>query len=75
MAKEIKFVKGVKVKSVKTKYGNIITVGVKLDEFVENDLNEKGYINFQILESKNGNLYAKIDDYKPKSKDDEEIPF
>ncbi|MEI6529658.1 MAG: hypothetical protein WCN88_04695 [Candidatus Falkowbacteria bacterium] len=36
--------------------------------------NEKGYVNIDILESKEGKLYAKLNDFKPKE-ETQEIPF
>lgn len=59
------FAKGVNVKSVKTKYGEILKVGIKLEEFANNPINERGYINFDILRAKETNKpYAALDDYK-----------
>jgi hypothetical protein len=74
------FVKGMQVKVQETKYGEIIKLGVKMSEFQENPVNERGYINIDILTSKEGKKYAKINDYKAtgdkSSPDDvEEIPF
>lgn len=59
------FAKGVNLKSVKTKYGEILKVGIKLEEFANNPINERGYINFDILRAKETNKpYAALDDYK-----------
>lgn len=75
------FAKGVKVKVVTTQYGEIIKIGVNTKEFADNPINEDGWVNFDILTSKNGKKYAAIDTYKPKPKtqdvdvDDEIIPF
>lgn len=77
------FAKGVNLKSVKTKYGEILKVGIKLEEFTENPINEKGYINFDILRGKESNKpYAALDTYKKETSeeviqfaDDEEIAF
>ena len=73
------FVKGMQVKTQETKYGEIIKIGVKMDEFQQNPVNERGYVNIDILTSKEGKKYAKINDYqstgdKP-TPNDEEIPF
>lgn len=69
------FVKGMKVKVQENKYGEIIKLGVNMDEFKLNPVNERGYINIDILTSKEGKKYAKINDYKGKSADDEAIQF
>lgn len=80
------FAKGVNLKSVKTKYGEIIKVGIKLEDFANNPINERGYINFDILRAKeSGNPYAALDTYKKgeqtasdevmQFEDMEEMPF
>ena len=58
------FAKGVKVSVVETKYGEIIKLGVKMDEFKQNPVNERGYLNIDILTSQKGTKYAVINDYK-----------
>lgn len=68
------FAKGVNLKSVKTKYGEIIKVGIKLEEFANNPINERGYINFDILRAKETNKpYAALDDYKKDNKQTDEV--
>lgn len=47
--------------------------GFKLEE-IEQYQNAKGYVNFDILESKKGEQYIKINEYGLK-KAEEEIPF
>ena len=71
------FVKGLRVKTQETKYGEIIKIDINLAEFKENPVNERGYINIDILTSKEGKKYAKINDYKPKEEttQDEVVPF
>lgn len=75
------FAKGIKVKVQPTQYGEIIKLGINKDEFLQNPFNERGYVNIDILTSKNGNKYAKINDYKKPTNEDnsevdtEEIPF
>jgi hypothetical protein len=59
------FAKGVSVKGIKTQYGEMIKVGVKLEKICENDCSN-GWLNFNILRSKEGNLYAVISEYKQK---------
>ena len=82
---EQNFAKGMKVKVVPTKYGEIIKIGVQIEKFSENPINDDGWINIDILTSKNGKKYAVVDTYKPKKQetdgqimqfeDDGEIPF
>jgi hypothetical protein len=79
------FAKGMNVKVVKTKYGEIIKVGIKIEEIGENPINDDGCVNIDILTSKNGKKYAVVDTYKPKKQetdgqimqfeDDGSIPF
>lgn len=70
------FAKGVNLKSIKTKYGEILKVGIKLEEFSENPINEKGYINFDILRGKESNKpYAALDTYKKNEQSEEIIQF
>ena len=71
------FVKGLRVKTQETKYGEIIKIGINLEEFKQNPVNERGYINIDIMTSKEGKKYAKINDYKPKEEttQDEVVPF
>lgn len=65
--KMVEFAKGVNIKTVKTQYGEIIKVGINLEEFSNNPINERGYINFDILTSKDGKKYAALDTYKKES--------
>lgn len=73
--KMVEFAKGVVVKTVKTQYGEIIKIGINVDEFMQNPINERSYINFDILTSKEGKKYAALDTYKPKQEPIEEMPF
>lgn len=56
----------------------VLKFGIKIDD-VKQFINDKGYLNIQVLKSKAGNVYAAIDDYKkeePKGQiPDEEVPF
>ncbi len=59
MTKEQKeFAKGVNVKTIQTKFGEIIKLGVNLEAFSENSINERGYINIELKKSKAGEYYA-----------------
>jgi hypothetical protein len=75
--KVVQFAKGVKIKTVPTQYGEIIKVGVMVLDFKDNPINEDGWVNFDILTSKNGKKYAAIDTYKSKTDavDEDIIPF
>lgn len=59
------FAKGVSVKIVKSKYGEILKVGINLEKIGENDCSN-GWLNFDILKSKEGKPYAVISEYKQK---------
>lgn len=59
------FAKGVSVKIVKSKYGEITKVGINLEKIGENDCSN-GWLNFDILKSKEGKPYAVISEYKQK---------
>lgn len=74
------FAKGIKVKVQPTQYGEIIKLGINKDEFLLNPFNERGWVNIDILTSKEGKKYAKINDFKSTGNnmspvDVEEIPF
>lgn len=56
--KEIDFAKGVSVKVQETKFGDIIKLGVNVEQFLENEPNEAGFINIEIKKSKAGKMYA-----------------
>jgi hypothetical protein len=74
--KMVEFAKGVNVKVVQTKYGDIIKIGIKLEEFGDNPITDSGYINFDIKTSKSGNKYAEINTYKKQEEiDGGEIPY
>lgn len=59
--REIDFAKGVSVKVQKTKFGDIIKLGVNVEQFLENEPNEAGFINIEIKKSKAGKMYAVIE--------------
>lgn len=56
--KEIDFAKGVSVKVQETKFGDIIKLGVNVEQFLENEPNEAGFINIEIKKSKAGKMYT-----------------
>ena len=49
----------------------ICNIGIKPDELPEP--NEKGYINIDICRSKDGYYYARLNDWKPEKKEEENI--
>ena len=55
---DMEFVKGVSVKVQETKFGDIIKLGVNVEQFLENEPNEAGFINIEIKKSKAGKMYA-----------------
>ena len=55
---ETEFAKGVSVKVQETKFGDIIKLGVNVEQFLENEPNEAGFINVEIKKSKAGKMYA-----------------
>lgn len=74
------FVKGLRVKTKTTQYGDIIKCGINVSDFCENNLmNERGYINFDIKKGKSGNWYAEINTYGQQTQEEtineDEIPF
>ena len=58
------FIKGMRVTTQETKYGEIIKLGIKWDEFQANPVNDKGYLNIDILTSREGKKYAALNTYK-----------
>lgn len=62
------FAKGVRVKVVKTKFGEIIQLGVNFEHFCENEPNESGYVNIELKKAKSGEMYAYIQEPIEKDK-------
>ena len=67
---ENKFIKGLFVNKPSEKAPDFVKakVSISADSFIpylKDNVNGKGYINFDILESKDGKYYAKLDDFKP----------
>lgn len=63
------FIDGIKAKQQLFKDGKFIfKLNIKFDKFVENIgdyINEDGYVNLDICESKSGNWYIKLNEWKP----------
>ena len=50
------------------------SLSIKIDEFIpflQKNVNAKGWINIQLLKSKKGTIYLKLDTWKPKEKPQE----
>lgn len=76
--KVVQFAQGVSIKTVSTQYGEIIKIGINTNEFMNNPINDDGWVNFDILTAKNtGKKYAAIDSYKQNNNiaGEDEIPF
>lgn len=59
------FAKGVNVKVVNTKFGEIIKLGINLEQFGENPINERGYINVELKKAKSGEYYVSLQEPSP----------
>ena len=55
---EAEFAKWITVKVQETKFGDIIKLVVNVEQFLENEPNEAGFINIEIKKSKAGKMYA-----------------
>lgn len=66
MENKKQFVSGVSIRPQATKYGEILKVGINLENFKNNPQNS-GWVNFEILKNKEGKYYAVIDEYKSKT--------
>ena len=80
------FTQGIKIKSIQTKYGEILKVGINTNEIFNNPVNEQGWLNSDFKKSKNNTWYAVNNTYKKEEKqetiqdniveiNEEEIPF
>ena len=54
------FAKGVSVKVQETKFGDIIKVGLNVEEIMENPIIDEGFINIEIKKSKAGKMFATV---------------
>lgn len=59
------FAKGVNVKVVNTKFGEIIKLGINLEQFGENPINERGYINVELKKARSGEYYVSLQELSP----------
>lgn len=60
------FVKGLSIRTVKTKYGEILNCGIKLEDLIadESKFTPEGWLNFTIKKGKSGNWYAEMRENK-----------
>ncbi len=68
MENEKKFVTGLWIETKHTQYGEVIKQSIKVDDFIKflnENRNEKGYVNIDILNKRDGGKYAKLNEYKP----------
>lgn len=54
------FAKGISVKVQETKFGDIIKLGINVEQFLGNEPNEAGFINIELKKSKAGKMYATL---------------
>lgn len=62
-----KYIKGLYIDTKETQFGEIIKIGVKVDEFksfLNENQNEKGYVNIDILSNREKKKYAILNEYK-----------
>lgn len=57
---DVEFVKGLFIKTVETKFGEILKLGFNIENFCENEISETGFINIELKKNKDGKWYAVI---------------
>ena len=72
MENKKQFASGISIRPQATKYGEILKIGINLENFKNNPQNN-GWVNFEILKNKEGKPYAVIDTYKNKKEEVEEL--
>lgn len=81
MANEKQYVDGIFIKTKETQFGNIdkLSFSPKFIEFYNENKNEAGYLNVDLLNSQKGGKYAVLDTFQPKAKEesseDSSLPF
>lgn len=58
VGKLAEYTKGIKIKTINGKFGEFMTVGINIEEFKNNPINERGYVNFKLSKSRSGEWYA-----------------
>ena len=74
MSEEKKFVDGLFVKVKNAPFWEVTELTFKVDKFkqyLNENQNEKGYVNIEILPKKDGGKYPKLNDWKPKPKEEQ----
>jgi hypothetical protein len=59
------FAQGLFVKTIETKYGELIKLSINKDSILNNPFNEQGWVNIVLKRSKAGNMYPEIDNFVP----------
>ena len=54
--------------------GRMSINSAKLTEWLKSNTNEAGYVNIDLLESQQGKLYAKVNDFKPQAQQQVQTP-
>jgi hypothetical protein len=55
--------KGINIKTVKTKYGDIIKLGIYKESLLENEFNN-GWLNIDLKKNRDDEWYAEVSNYK-----------
>lgn len=66
------FPDGFRVKSVETRFGELLKVSIKSNEFMDflaKYTNDKGYLNIDIKKGQSGNWYSELNTYKKATED------
>ena len=69
MAKEKIFVDGMYIDTITTNYGEITKQSYNVDKFkawLDEHVNEKGFVNIDIKIARSGNKYAELSTYTPR---------
>lgn len=75
---ENNFIKGLFVNRPSDKAPSFVKAKISISadtfpQFLKDNVNGKGYMNFDILESKDGKYYAKLDSFEPKQVEEREL--
>ena len=65
------FAKGMNIKAIETKYGELLKIGINVEKIKENPINN-GWFNVTIKRGKDTNKpYLEIDNFKPDKKEEQ----
>ena len=77
MPQDKKFIDGLFVDKKETQYGEILKLSFKVEkfkQFLNENQNEKGYVNVDILTNKDGKKYAVLNEYiKPEAQQEQHV--